>query len=154
MWRANYSVEWCRRQEDHLTPLEWERFPSSTNGAKTARPLPTRPMTTAAILWGPLAITRAMGKTWQRATGPREPWLLTRTTPLCCLLLMQSNSIASLSLQQLRRAVALKEPVAAFEAELGQVFGDPSSAASIKNPSWSKSLTHASIPLSKLTSIA
>src|SRR2546427_689227 len=91
-------------------------------------------MTTAAILWGPLAITRAMGKTWQRATGPREPWLLTRTTPLCCLLLMQSNSIASLSLQQLRRAVALKEQIAAFEAELGQVFGDPSSAASIKNP--------------------
>ncbi len=29
MLMANYSVEGCRRQEDHLTPLEWEGFPSS-----------------------------------------------------------------------------------------------------------------------------
>src|SRR6266536_726412 len=47
---------------------------------------------------------------------------------------MTSNSAANLSLQQLKRAVAIKEQITALEAELNQVFGVASSDIPIAKP--------------------
>jgi len=46
---------------------------------------------------------------------------------------MAINLLASLSIQQLRRAVGIKEQIAALETGLSQILGFPSSVASVGN---------------------
>src|SRR5213593_4038095 len=48
----------------------------------------------------------------------------------CYRLLMAINLLASLSIQQLHRAVAIKEQIAALETDLNQILGVPSSMTS------------------------
>ena len=47
---------------------------------------------------------------------------------------MAMNVLATLSLQQLRRAVAIKEQVATLESELDHIFGTPAPAAPMAKP--------------------
>src|SRR5258707_12228758 len=51
----------------------------------------------------------------------------------CHRLVMAINLLAGLSLEQLRRAVAIKEQIAALEADLSQILGVPSSVTSVGN---------------------
>src|SRR5262249_28743507 len=48
-------------------------------------------------------------------------------------LLMTNTSVVNLTLQQLRRAVAIKENIAALETELGQILGASASVRSNPN---------------------
>jgi hypothetical protein len=52
---------------------------------------------------------------------------------LCYQLLMTNTSVINLTLQQLRRAVAIKENIAALETELGQILGASASVRSTLN---------------------
>ena len=54
---------------------------------------------------------------------------LTSPSRSCYLLLVANNILANLSIEQLRRAISLKEQIAALEAQLNQVFGAPAPAA-------------------------
>ena len=58
---------------------------------------------------------------------------LTLTTLPCYPLVMAINLLASLSVQQLHRAVAIKEQIAALETDLSQIRGVPSSMTSVGN---------------------
>ncbi len=49
----------------------------------------------------------------------------------CYRLVMAINLLASLSVQQLRRAVAIKEQIAALETDLSQILGVPSTMTSV-----------------------
>src|SRR5438093_8325614 len=51
----------------------------------------------------------------------------------CYRLVMAINLLANLSIQQLRRAVAIKEQIAALETDLSQILGVPSSVTSVGN---------------------
>src|SRR6266542_5122395 len=82
--------------------------------------------------------TIAMDEPHHSAANPTSIGL-TRTIPLCCLLRMQINSIANLTLLQLRRAVAIKEQVAALESEF-DARRDNFSPAAVAEPG--RSLRH------------
>ena len=51
----------------------------------------------------------------------------------CYRLVMAINLLTSLSLEQLHRAVAIKEQIAALEADLSQILGVPSSLSWVGN---------------------
>jgi len=51
----------------------------------------------------------------------------------CYRLVMATNLLAGLSIQQLRRAVAIREQIAALETDLSEILGAPSSATSVGN---------------------
>src|SRR5439155_7412661 len=63
----------------------------------------------------------------------RASLALTTARLPCYPLVMAINLLASLSIQQLRRAVGIKEQIAALETGLSQILGFPSSVASVGN---------------------
>ncbi len=58
---------------------------------------------------------------------------LTLTTLACYRLFMAINLLASLSVEQLHRAVAIKEQIAALETDLSEILGVPLSVTSVGN---------------------